>query len=159
MSSRRIRAPIGDLSEYGSKYKGKSVSRKDLDEFEEQSENEEKENDDENGQESDEVEDDDEEGDDDEEESDEEDDGQENEHDEYEEKQKQVKSKTSKSSNEKGISIMNFNQEAEIEKGKAVKNQLSKYYFERIVFNILHFFFNFMFYFFKVFGIFCWTLA
>lgn len=115
-STRRIRAPIGDLSEYGTRYKGKSVSRKDLDEDEEDEEDEDDEE---------EEEDDEEEGEDDE---DEEEEGEEEdeEDDEEEEETAPKVQHQKKNKSEHKVNIINLDRNTEIEKGKAVKNQLSE---------------------------------
>ena len=111
-STRRIRAPIGDLSEYGTRYKGKSVSRKDLDEDEE---DEEDENDEE------------EEEDDEEEKGEEEEDEEDDEEDDEEEEETAPKVQhQKKNKSEHKVNIINLDRNAEIEKGKAVKNQLSE---------------------------------
>lgn len=116
--SRRIRASIGDLSEYGKRYKGKSVSRKQMDFDREE------------GDEDEDIEDE-EEGDDDEEEdiegSEEDDEDEEEEDDDEEDEDSDGEVKVSKKSkNSDGEpNVMNYNHKEEVAKGKAVKNQLS----------------------------------
>ena len=116
---RRFRPSIGDLSEYGHKYKGKTVSRKKLQQVESE---EEQEDDDMSEEDDEEIEDDEDEEnedfEDDEEEEDEIDD------DEEENEVKKPKKESSKSNG--GVNLIKFDQKEEIEKGKAVKNQLSK---------------------------------
>ena len=115
--ARRIRAPVADLSEYGKRYKGKNVTRKEMLD----SEDEEDESDDYLGEEEEDeeesgasIEDDDDDDD-----------------DEEMEEEENVPSKSKptngqvKEANKHGISLINLNHSEEKAKGKAVKNQLS----------------------------------
>ena len=137
--NKRLRAGIADLSEYGKRYKGKSVSRKELDddEFdedlakeliasEEEDEEDDSEEDDQDDQEEDasEVEDEDEED----EEMDSEDEEDEDEtEEEGSEEEAKPKSKGKKDEVDTGLKVVNINQKEEAAKGRAVKNQLSKW--------------------------------
>ena len=112
--ARRIRAPIADLSEYGKRYKGKNVTRKEI--LVENSEDEE-----DDGSIEDEEE---EDGDNDAEEDD-------NDESEEDEEDEEVLSKSTKKNvkpkdaDKNGFSLINLNHNEELAKGKAVKNQLS----------------------------------
>ncbi|CAF0752490.1 unnamed protein product [Brachionus calyciflorus] len=108
--NRRIRAAIGDLSEYGSKYKGKRISRKEMKGSDIESEEDEDEDEDEQV---DEEEDDNFDNDD--------DDDEELEDDEEEE----LDEKPKKQKKQEPLKLSNFNQKEEIAKGLAVKNQLN----------------------------------
>lgn len=120
---RRIRAAIGDLSEYGKRYKGKSISRKQLEQDSDLDDEEDLEDDEE---EEEEVESDIEEEGDDEIEEDEEEDEDEEENDEIGDEEGDSKPRAQiKKSSDKDLNVMNFNRAEEMEKGKAVKNQLS----------------------------------
>ncbi len=115
---RRIRSSIGDLSEYGKRYKGKSVSRKKLQQIDSEEEEDEEEDDEDDGEDDDEEED---------EDSDEDDD------EDDEEEAQAVAAKIKKAAKESeeaenNINLMNSNRNEEVEKGKAVKNQLSNHY-------------------------------
>ncbi|RNA03184.1 hypothetical protein BpHYR1_024110, partial [Brachionus plicatilis] len=128
--NKRIRAPIGDLSEFGLKYKGKPISRKeinasDIDEdFDSENENGEEE-DDGDDDEIDQDDDEEEEGDDDD--DDDVDDDDEEEMEESDEGKKKINQKYQhkKSKNQEPLKLSNYNQKEEMEKGKAVKNQLN----------------------------------
>jgi hypothetical protein len=117
--ARRIRAPIVDLSEYGKRYKGKNVTRKEI--LVENSEDEE-----EDGSIEDEEEDDDDENDAEEDGSMEDDDDDQSEEDDEKVLSKSTKTTVkAKDADKNGFSLINLNHNEEIAKGKAVKNQLS----------------------------------
>jgi hypothetical protein len=112
---------MADLSEYGKRYKGKKVSRKLVETFQD-SEIEEEENDEEEDEEDEEDEDEEEEDDDDDEldETNEEDD---------DEEIKTKKITKNSSSTEETIKIFS-DRDDELEKGKVVRNQLRESFFQ-----------------------------
>ena len=119
--ARRIRAPVADLSEYGKRYKGKNVTRKEILDSEDEDLDEE----DEEESDASNIEDD---------EDEEEDDDDDDEEEEMEEEEENIPSKSKpkngqvKEANKNGISLINLNHSEEKAKGKAVKNQLSNYF-------------------------------
>ena len=132
--NKRIRMGVGSLDDLGKRYKGKKITRNQLNEDEDQSEDldlhlsPDEGNEDEEG---DEDEDEDEDGDKDEEEEEEEDDVEIDEEDldgsqgDEEEELPESKSKKFKAdSQENDLSIMTSNLNSEVEKGTAIKNQL-----------------------------------
>ena len=119
--NKRIRAPIGDLADFGKRYKGKSTSRKKIDD-EEEEEEEEADEDIEDDEEDEEDEDDDDEE---EEEEDEEEEDEEEEDDEEVETKPKKQKTSSAASYETNLKIVNMDQKEDVAKGKAVKTQLS----------------------------------
>jgi hypothetical protein len=121
-SRKRIRPAVNDLSEYGKKYKGKNVSRKDImDDDEDEDEDEDEEEDDDNESEKSQDEDEDEDEEDEDEEDEDEDEDEESEGAKKNKNPKQVSEKS-----DKDLSLIKMDRKDEIAKGKAVKNQLSK---------------------------------
>jgi hypothetical protein len=114
--NRRLRSGITDLSEFGKRYKGKNVSRKDINDFQSDEEEDDDEDDDIVDEEDDEIED------------EEEDEEEEDEEQEDEEEEDRTKSSSKKKSESKidSPNLINLNIEEERNKGKAVRNQLSK---------------------------------
>ena len=115
---------MADLSEYGKRYKGKKVSRKLVETFQD-SEIEEEENDEEEDDEDEEDEDEDEE----EDEEDEEEEEDETNEDEEEEEIKTKKITKNSSPTEDTIKILS-DRDNELEKGKVVRNQLRESFFQ-----------------------------
>ena len=112
---RRIRPAIADLSEYGKRYKGKNVTRKEMLNSEDEIESD---------QEEDEISNEEDEDEDVEEESDEDDEMDAEDHEEKLTKSSAKKKLTTKSETSQ-LNLINLNHNEEIAKGKAVKNQLS----------------------------------
>ena len=109
---RRIRPALTDLSEYGKRYKGKNVTRKDMQNSEDEEDSDEEES---------EVEDDEEIEEDQDEEEDEESE------DEDTSVKKPLKNKVPSKNETNQLKLINLNHNEEIAKGKAVKNQLSEF--------------------------------
>ena len=123
--NKRIRPAIGDLNDYGKRYKGKKISRNEIDILEENDESDDinlhlsddEDTDDEDlNEEEDNIDEDDND-----EEEEEDDDNEEDDEDEIEDKKPKSKKANS---DQDDLNILNNNQKEEVEKGLAVKNQL-----------------------------------
>ena len=124
---RAIRASIGDLSEFGKRYKGKRVSRKEIDDATDENEPADDDGDDQDDDEEDKASGEEEDG----EMDDDDDDAEEEEEDDDAEKMEvpsktKTKRKDAADNDEKGVNLIESSRKEDVAKGKAVKNQLSK---------------------------------